>query len=191
MALKKETELSGWLCCTRPTEPCSFGFVSRKGTVVLFPSFSGRSCSTGVTCQGQDLNYAQDFLKPRAIKTPGFLSFAARYLPSRILATFPPFPEPLWEARSRSAAKNEQTTGKRARFGWQDAVTECPASTPICTANRSSFPLCSRCWDLDRGGFSRSFGVGTEGGRWAMGLRGGCCLLPASFGHQKWAGIMV
>lgn len=69
----------------------------------------------------------------------------------------------------------------------QDALTECPASTPICTADWSSFRLRLRRWDLDR---EVSLAVLGRGGRWVTNLCGGCCLhlrcLPAALPVASW-----
>nr|XP_047907841.1 uncharacterized protein LOC106048803 [Anser cygnoides]XP_047907842.1 uncharacterized protein LOC106048803 [Anser cygnoides] len=202
MALKKETELIGWLCCSRPTEPCSFGFVSRKGTVVLFPSFSGRSCSTEVTCQGQDLNYTQDFLKPRAAIPLLYSALPSFPHPFRISPLFlSPFgkPGPAALLKTNKLRGKEHVSAGRmlspsALLARPSAQQTAPAFDCACDAGTwTGGGLLLRFWGGEGG---RK--VGDEAAWWLLPapcIKGArlrrCPSPPGSFGHRNRAGITV
>lgn len=189
MALKKETELSGWLCCTRPTEPCSFGFVSRKGTVVLFPSFSGRSWSN---LPGTGLELRPGFSQTPGNKNPG-IPLLCSPVPSfpHPCHVSPFFLSPFGKPDPAALLKMNKLRGKEHVLAGRMLSPSALLALPSAQQTAPAFHCARDAGTWTGGGFSRSFGVGTEGGRWALRLRGGCCLLPALFGHQKRAGIMV
>lgn len=99
--LKKETEATGLLL---QTDRFARGGVFP--TVVLFPSFSRRSCSTK-----KQLARDRTRIKPCIFSLGNDSSSLPSCLhPFRI----PPFPELLRKARSCSDAKDEQTTGGKS-----------------------------------------------------------------------------
>lgn len=93
------------------------------------------------------------------------------YLPVCILFVFPLSLSCFGKPDLAAMLKMNKLRGERARCEMQDALAECPASVPICTANWSSFCLRLQCWDLDR---EVSLAVLGRGGRWVTNLPGGC-----------------